>query len=152
MGFSALGFNKDKNELKKSYEVPDRLVLEKSKESKNTFLSVFINSKEVSGVIENKEIEILNTLFQSKNEKLEQNKKFVLTKIDLNKFSFEYWYWKDKLYQINIDKKTIIYYQKPGYTIAVIILSIGFLWSAFQLWVIYTLATKGIKVYDESFK
>jgi hypothetical protein len=146
MGFSALGFNKDKNELKKSYEVPDRLVIEKSTESKNTFLIVYINKKEISGVIENNEINVLKEVLKSKNKKL------VLTKNDLNKFSFEYWYWKDKLYQINIDKKTIIYYQKPGYTIAVIILSIGFLWSAFQLWVIYTLATKGIKVYDESFK
>ena len=149
-GVSAFGYSKTKDKLEKGSEKPSILIIEKSSETKNIFLIITIKSKDYSAVIEKQKIEVLNKILESKELESYKNKSLRIN--DFNELSFEYSFWKDKLYELKINGHTIIKYDKPNNTIAIIILITGILWTSFQVWVIYTLSTKGLNIYDDSFK
>lgn len=143
------GYHRNKEELNKGITVPEKMLIEKSKSTKNKFVSIFLENKKIGSVIEETAIE--------KMIELTGNREFTIIdspvlSSELNNLSFEYLYWKDKIYELKINDHTIIEYKKEGKSLAYLFLTIGIIWTSFQVWVIITLVTKGISVYDKSFK
>lgn len=61
-------------------------------------------------------------------------------------------YWDIFLYELEINSIEIISYEKRKASLPIGMLIVGFISLGFQIWVIYTLSTKGIKVYEDSMK
>ena len=75
--------------------------------------------KKLIDVLESNDIKILNTYsFSINNEELEST-------------VFEYFYWKDKIYELSINETKIINYNKTGTGMDYTILILGVLWTSF---------------------
>lgn len=149
MAYGMFEYNKNKEDLAIGTEVPLKIFIEKSSGTDNSYLTlIFLNGK-IGCVIEQYEKDKLKSF--ANLGKLIENEKPINSSL-LNGFSFEYRYWKDRLYELKIDNNTIIEFKKGKNTIAYVIFIVGLFWTSFQGWVITTLITKGITVYDKAFK
>ena len=59
-------------------------------------------------------------------------------------------YWDIFLCELDINEVKIISFEKRKVSLPIGMLLLGFISLGFQLWVLYTLKTKGIKVYDDA--
>ena len=96
--------------------------------------------KKLIDVLESNDIKILNTY------------SFSINKEELESTVFEYFYWKDKIYELSINETKIINYNKTGTGMDYTILILGVLWTSFQLWVLYKLIVEGQAIYDNNIK
>lgn len=149
MAYGMFGYHKAKEDLIFSTTKPVEFYIEKSDETKNRFLYLVLTNKKISAVVEQYQIDLLQSIMKIDEYNSNSLKK---NSFELNDFSFEYRYWKDRLYELKVNKNVIIEFEKVDKTIAFVVLGIGILWTAFQAWVIFTLSTKGISIYDKSFK
>lgn len=149
MAYGMFGFHRNKEELNKGKTVPLKILIEKTESSKNKYIELFFENTKIGSVIEQNEIERLIEL-TGKNDLAILNSPVLFN--ETTNISFEYFYWKDKMYELKVNENIIIQYKKESKSLAYSFLTIGILWTSFQIWVIYTLATKGLSVYDKSFK
>ncbi|MBT2160029.1 hypothetical protein [Zobellia barbeyronii] len=149
MAYGMFGYHRDKEELSKGNTVPLKFLIEKSESTKNRFVVLFIENKKIGSVIEESEIDKMIGLTGKKNFAIIDSP---VLRNELSEISFEYLYWNDKLYELKVNGNTVIEYKKESKFLAYLFLTIGIFWTSFQIWVIVTLATKGVSVYDKSFK
>lgn len=149
MAYGIFGYNKNKEELALSTEIPLKIFIEKSSETDNKFLALIFENGKIGSVIEQDEIEKLKSI-TNLNELIVHN--MPINNLLLSDFSFEYRYWKDKLYELKVNDNIIIEFKKENNTIAYVVLILGLFWTTIQVWVLITLASKGMSIYDKAFK
>lgn len=149
MAYGIFEYNKNKEELALGTEVPVKMFIEKSSETDNRFLNLVFENGKIGTVIEQDEIEKMKSV-TNLNELIVNS--IPINNSFLSDFSFEYRYWKDKLYELKINNNIIVEFKKRNNTIAYVVLIAGLLWTAFQVWVLITLASKGVSIYNRDFK
>ena len=105
MAYSMFGFYRTKEELRKGNALPTKILIEKSASAKNKYIVFSIGNKKLGSVIEKNEIEKMIDL-TGKKEFAKIN--YPILSNELIAFSFEYLYWKDKLYELKVNGYTII--------------------------------------------
>ena len=149
VSYGIFSYNKNKEELHLNSNIPELLEIKNNdKDYKSLYLKFDDNS--VSSVIKDAEINKITSILKENN--INHGNSLKLNKNELKNFDFRFLYWKDKLYELKINDEIIIPFKKGNNKIAYIVLGIGIIWTGFQLWALFTLITKGRKVYDESFK
>lgn len=108
-----------------------------------TSLSVILTDKQLNQLIQ---------ILENEGNQISNERSFTVNLNNLKDLKFEYLYWKDRIYEMLINGKTIISYKKSETSLAYVLFIVGILWCTLQLWIIYILITKGPKVYDEAFK
>ncbi|MEO0525857.1 MAG: hypothetical protein AAFZ89_01455 [Bacteroidota bacterium] len=153
LGYSMLGYNKEKDELFSSTDTPCGIEIKYDKTGKyrNIHLVHCNTTNSISSVLDKNEHDKLWYVIEKKIKQIGNKNSFSLEHNELKVLDYQYLFWKDKLYELKIDNETIIAYEMGSNKIAHTVLTVGLLWTGFQVWIIYTLLTKGRKVYDESF-
>ncbi|MCX2680551.1 hypothetical protein OOZ15_11415 [Galbibacter sp. EGI 63066] len=141
---------KERDELKVLKETPISLKAEITKED-NFYITINTETKKIGGfVAENR----LNDLWDEFDPSLRPLNPYAV-KLDYKKLKgleFKCLYWRDILYEMEVNDKIIIPYQKRKASVGIVMLSIGMLSLAFQSWIVYTLITKGKKGFFKMFK
>lgn len=148
LSYGIFSYNVSKDELIVKNKRPQliKLALTGSNDSNSLILTVEDNEKKVSGIINDSLLRTFSKIFNIKDlNRYSFGNELSFTEKELSGKEYRYSYRKDRLYELEINNVKILEYHKKEPTLGYIILIIALFWITFQVWIIYRLATKGIK-------
>ena len=152
LSYGIFSYNVSKDELIVKNESPQliKLALTQANNSNSLILTVEDKENKISGIINDTIITTFSKVFNIDNlNRYNLGNGLVFTDKELLGKEYRYSYWRDRLYELEINNVKILEYHKKEPTLGYIVLIIALFWITFQVWIIYRLVTKGIKNYDQ---
>ncbi|MFD0993572.1 hypothetical protein [Tenacibaculum geojense] len=147
LSYGLFTYNKNKSELITKNSTPSIIKIEKIRisGSPSVALTIVNDNAKISAIINDDIINKLSEIYNLPDlNKYSFGSELIFNN---NRKSYTYCYFKDRLYQLEINDVEVIVYNKSKSFMGFLVLIVALAWISFQIWVLYTLKTKGLKAY-----